>query len=344
MFKFPVSFPDSFDNVPVVRDEQPMTLRFCFLINGNKYWLSTDRTLEINKQYQIAFTSKENSYKLYVGEETENISLEANLYSSIIPESVFNSNFQLGHYLHNNQAQGIYDEFYVRKSQTSQATIDLWHALATPLIDLNETITVDVSKSPIIAGAGAVVIDNRGVFGFNNGVIRSGIGTDGKFVCGGGAVKGDETGLRTYSYDGIEQVSIGTDGKLIAGAGTFIADRSGVTINNGKLAIYNTEGNVIIDGTGTVLKVHTSGIIPVANGSSLNVPFAYLGYHPAFLAYCETSVGIIPPYTRLVPNGSNNFIEQIWFANINSMTTLNITNVSGQNIRVKYYILREEAL
>jgi hypothetical protein len=343
LFNFSTSFPISYDNVPVTRQESQETLRLCFLINGNKYWLLTDKSIEINKQYQIALTSKENNYKLYAGEETENIGLEANLYSSMIPEGVFNSNFQLGHYLHSNQSQGIYDELYVRKSQTSQATIDLWHSLVTPLIDLNETITVDVSKSPIVAGAGAVVIDNRGVFGYNNGTIRSGFGTDGKFVCGSGAIKGDETGLRTYSSDGTEQVSIGTDGRLIAGAGTFIADYNGVTVNNGKLMIRNINGDVIIDGTGTVLKVHRTGITYAPAMNTTPVPFDPLGYRPAFIVFADTPSGAAMPYSLFVASG-NTFTNYFWTARVSDNSTLQIVNSTPSGLYIKFYILREEAL
>jgi hypothetical protein len=257
------------------------------LINNNKYWVVTNKQLEINNLYQIALTLKEDSYHLYVGKDTENIGMAANI-NTVIPSDIFNKNFQLGHHLHSNQAQGTYDELYVKKTAANQSTIDLWHASTSAMIDLNKSVSVDVNQNPIIAGAGAVVINTDGVFGYNNGTKRAGLGTDGKFMCGSGAIKGDENGLSIANgavvansngittYNGsTPQITIGSNGKLSFANGAVVADASGFRTYNGGVQqcgigtdgrLIAGSGNVTVDSDGILI---TNGKLIIKNGNTV---------------------------------------------------------------------------
>jgi hypothetical protein len=337
MFKFPVSFPLSFDNVPVTRQEPQETLRLCFLVNGEAYWLETSYKLEVDKQYFIALSVKDGEQHLLVGNESG--CQEIALGNMTIPESIWTKNFQLGHYLKENQAVGVFDELFIKGYAASENEMQSWFGNDAEFVDLQSPI--DVARHPIFAGQGNVQISGEGVWGYNQGIKRAGLGTDGRFMFGSGAAVGDENGLRTYD-NGVEQIVIGRNGRLMAGNGHVIADSSGLTINDGKLMIRNTAGDVIIDGTGTVLKVHATGIGYVANNSSLPISFASLGYKPAYLVYALTSSGVTAPFSRFAFDG-NNIMEYLWSATIQGDNTLLVMNASGAAFSVKYYILREQA-
>jgi len=96
-----------------------------------------------------------------------------------------------------------------------------------------------------------------------DGTVQCKVDSGGRIVAGGGAVRLDATGLKTYDTAGYVQCSIGSDGKIVAGGGHVKIDSSGINIF-GKDSALTTRASE----TGTIqCKVDSSGRIVAGGGN-----------------------------------------------------------------------------
>lgn len=124
-----------------------------------------------------------------------------------------------------------------------------------------------------------------------------------------------------------------------AAEGAVTIDSDGVEITDGKLTVRNPNGNVIIDGTSNMFKIHATGTVSIASNDYEDIYFPALGYSPVTLFYGENDNGI--PYFPWFyyyngnPGGYRCFIYN---------DHLRIFNHWSSTKNVRWYVMKEEAI
>ena len=146
----------------------------------------------------------------------------------------------------------------------------------------------------------------------------------------------DEEGNGTFS------------GKLEAVSGSFddgdvYIDGDGITIEDGGLTVKNSQGDVIIDGSSDMFRIHQTGTVTASGDGFTSVSFPDLGYRPAFLIYfLDDNERANLPWYDTYDYGDG---PEAWGmrASVES-DRLRIENRFSSSYDVRYYILKQEAI
>lgn len=174
-----------------------ITINFPYLklvINDgfNTWVIPTNFIPQPNKKYFVSIAYRSGEQHIYIGDEEGNFT-EIAVDNIALSDHIWNGNFKIGCSDTGNQAHAIFDEVLYKPYMASRNEIKSWWALQSPFLDPNNKI--DAQSQPVIAGKGAVLINEDGAWGYKNGIKQAGFGTDGTWMAGNGSVKADYNGL-----------------------------------------------------------------------------------------------------------------------------------------------------
>lgn len=112
------------------------------------------------------------------------------------------------------------------------------------------------------------------------------------------------------------------------------------------LELYNEDGDIIIDGTSRMFRIHQTGTATVAGGSYIEIGFPNLSYRPACLGYIygtRAQLGgraVFPYYIYFEESGQYSW--GVWIHTSNS--NIRIDNFFSHDLDVRYYVLKEESI
>lgn len=147
--------------------------------------------------------------------------------------------------------------------------------------DANDNSPLDAGQRPVTAAGGNVKIDEHGAFGYYNGVVRSGFGTDGRWMAGGGAVTADELGLMVKDIvEDTLRLHLGNVGGQPWGNGVLAPDTYGLWGDQAGLYLRGYSSLILAQecSDGDIVAVPED--YTLANPSVMITPRDVLIYHP----------------------------------------------------------------